>query len=593
MPNPFYRILVVLAIALSLSTATPIIIGNASQIIISTTSIKHSKTIWEILQFIGINYVAHAFTINIAAGYGWIYASIFSLMSLFFPSVGLVSACRSLEQIPTATKCPLERAARAGALCMVVRTKHWEPRDGDKVWCWQKNDNGKAKPRRLHYEGLELEYLSQKHIQIHGLCQLPKSNDEDDKNEYMMAKVPPDFKVKWANATVGKSNKKETGGCGPKAGQEKAASTTNRGGISVEASASDKNMETHMQEISGAQENPGSTASTSPPNNNTPLYMCEISSLYSIPKTILALIQLFSAVPVVWEARNNTTRGYAAYQLTLIPYALMSLINIFSSFVTPKYPAVYMINSTTMQEARSRGGKFEGTVGELWELEEKDDKPLHHHLGEDINLTYQDCAKMELKAWEKPSPVKIILETVICLFTDVIQEHIRKEIFIVRFLWRKPGDMIYWNIRRSFKKDNDQHLIMVSPFGNPKFREYTRVDYVMTIVAELLLIVSLAVPYIVMGIFTHYRSGTSRWYERAIFMAWLALGQFLYVPQRMHWRYLQAGVAPLGSKWLNGVIAYLIIVVAVYASAAAGGFVVVGSMLWNDKMHPANSGAAQ
>ncbi|KAF8247327.1 hypothetical protein K440DRAFT_551415 [Wilcoxina mikolae CBS 423.85] len=98
-----------------------------------------SRAFWEILKFIGTNYMAHAFTARVAPGYGDLYSALFGLASLFFPYIGLVTACRSLEQLAWLEPDPLKRAARAGALCMVIRTRYWKPRPHDKVWCWRKS----------------------------------------------------------------------------------------------------------------------------------------------------------------------------------------------------------------------------------------------------------------------------------------------------------------------------------------------------------------------------------------------------------------------------------------------------------------------
>ena len=73
-------------------------------------------------------------------------------------------------------------------------------------------------------------------------------------------------------------------------------------------------------------------------------------------------MQLFSIIQIL---RARKLDDYGAYQLTLIPYALMSLVNVTSGILTPSYPAVYMIDSTVMEEARRRGGIFDGVIGQL------------------------------------------------------------------------------------------------------------------------------------------------------------------------------------------------------------------------------------
>jgi len=82
-----------------------------------------------------------------------------------------------------------------------------------------------------------------------------------------------------------------------------------------------------------------------------------ISSSYNVIRLFVALGQLYSVINLL---RANKLEDYSAYQLTLVPYALMSFINIVSDFVTPSYPAVYMVRSSVMEEAERRGAVFEG-----------------------------------------------------------------------------------------------------------------------------------------------------------------------------------------------------------------------------------------
>lgn len=51
----------------------------------------------------------------------------------------------------------------------------------------------------------------------------------------------------------------------------------------------------------------------------------------------------------------------------MIPYGLMTLLNILCGIVTPSYTAVYMVENSVMREAIRRGGVFDGVVGELAE----------------------------------------------------------------------------------------------------------------------------------------------------------------------------------------------------------------------------------
>lgn len=92
-----------------------------------------------------------------------------------------------------------------------------------------------------------------------------------------------------------------------------------------------------------------------------------IGASYSVPKAVIAIAQLVYAIVTLYQSRGNqiNTFGYSAFGLTVIPYALMSLVNLIGSLVTPDYPALYLVASDVMDEAIRRGACFDGVVGRL------------------------------------------------------------------------------------------------------------------------------------------------------------------------------------------------------------------------------------
>ena len=87
MPNSVLEILLALSTALALSNAFPI------HFAVDPSLVEKSKITWEVLKFIATNYLAHAFTVSIAPGYGLVYSLLFLLGSLAFLYIGLVVAC--------------------------------------------------------------------------------------------------------------------------------------------------------------------------------------------------------------------------------------------------------------------------------------------------------------------------------------------------------------------------------------------------------------------------------------------------------------------------------------------------------------------
>ena len=123
MPNSVLQILLALSTTLKLSNALPIDFQTKFDY---SPGMEKSKVAWEVVKFIAANYLAHAFTVSTPQGYKTFYSVLFSLSSLAFPYMGLVTACRTLGQMPVLQPDRLQRAARAGALCMVARTKYWK-----------------------------------------------------------------------------------------------------------------------------------------------------------------------------------------------------------------------------------------------------------------------------------------------------------------------------------------------------------------------------------------------------------------------------------------------------------------------------------
>ena len=62
-----------------------------------------------------------------------------------------------------------------------------------------------------------------------------------------------------------------------------------------------------------------------------------IAASYSIPKAVIAIVQLGYATVTLYQSRGNQIEhyGYAAFALTVIPYAIMSLINLLGNILTP------------------------------------------------------------------------------------------------------------------------------------------------------------------------------------------------------------------------------------------------------------------
>lgn len=79
-----------------------------------------------------------------------------------------------------------------------------------------------------------------------------------------------------------------------------------------------------------------------------------IFSNYNLVKATIAIAQLLYAIDTFYETRGDQVSryGYAAFGLTVAPYAWMSFINLLASLVCPDYPARYLVESNASRKLR-------------------------------------------------------------------------------------------------------------------------------------------------------------------------------------------------------------------------------------------------
>lgn len=71
----------------------------------------------------------------------------------------------------------------------------------------------------------------------------------------------------------------------------------------------------------------------------------EIAYNYSFLKILAAIAQILYACYQLYETSQLQVVkfGYAAYQLTIIPYAIMSLINLLAALCQPEFPTMFLV----------------------------------------------------------------------------------------------------------------------------------------------------------------------------------------------------------------------------------------------------------
>ena len=93
-----------------------------------------------------------------------------------------------------------------------------------------------------------------------------------------------------------------------------------------------------------------------------------ISSGTNTVKNLVALFQLFFAVLTLWRSRGNQidTYGYAAFSLSVAPYAVMAVTNLLANALCLEYQTMFLVHNEILEEAESLYQvKVNGCVGEL------------------------------------------------------------------------------------------------------------------------------------------------------------------------------------------------------------------------------------
>lgn len=91
---------------------------------------------------------------------------------------------------------------------------------------------------------------------------------------------------------------------------------------------------------------------------------------HNIIKILAALAQIaYASFQLIESSGPQIERfGYAAYQLTIIPYALMSVLNLIAALCEPEFPAMFLVRRNV--DASGDFNEISAEVGNVYETEE-------------------------------------------------------------------------------------------------------------------------------------------------------------------------------------------------------------------------------
>jgi hypothetical protein len=333
----------------------------------------------DIVVFFLVNYIAHALTTVVLPGEGWESYLTNALASLMFPGFGAYRGLRAIfvgwaavrkkfraenyehgesestHKHKARRARDLQMARRAGALCMIVRAPDWTPRNGDEI---DKNAllvQGAATTLILKENGRKEALVTEQDLGT-------TSIDDDEallgSSDIELASI--------STGLVGSGHLRLHTYPTPWTYCRKAC-LDSVGSRTIRCAPPPSDLA------------PGYTIIMLPactPVRNLPndAAIDRINSSYDVMRGLVALVQALLAIQTLYQTRGNQIQryGFAAFGLTVAPYAVMSIVNLLGSLARPDYDAVYMVGSSVMLEERRRkglDGYYDGVVGEVFEAD--------------------------------------------------------------------------------------------------------------------------------------------------------------------------------------------------------------------------------
>jgi hypothetical protein len=300
-----------------------------------------TPTRWtDIVTFYLANYVAHTLTTRSLPGERPSSFAMAVMVALFFPAAGAFRGILGIWSLAIFRNSDLEKAARAGALCMLIRTSKWKAQNHNKLY--------------------------------NTILRLPSPDSSSKKHNTSENRL--------ASQVAASSQEENDIGTDP---SEPTQETTRLAMYNL-SWGTPALLENGLSEsefrIHGSYKVPPGYAFCRVPQRATFIesetrpqvtQTARLSYNYNVGKILVSLGQAIYAICTLYRARGDQISqfGYAAFGLTVAPYAVVSVLNLLGSLCCPEFPALYMVESSIMEEARQRGDEyvFKGTVGKLAE----------------------------------------------------------------------------------------------------------------------------------------------------------------------------------------------------------------------------------
>lgn len=252
----------------------------------------------------------------------------------------------------------------------------------------------------------------------------------------------------------------------------------------------------------------------------------KLASTHDVPRVLFSLIQTISGGYQLYKARGSQIEryGYTAYGLTVLPYMMVSIINLIGSLLTSEYETIYLVHSTIMDEMKDRGGLCDGVVGTI-------ERPDHQAIvyvdgeeetvpeGETIQFTNLGGEVRCRSFAEKPTAA------------DLAVSHMN-QIEPVKEPWpfQKWGRQGKRDKKKTASSSDSPPIARTQLLCVPSHSSFTRLSRrwqqsCLNMLTIVLLILALGLPYVMIAILSGWKINKSTSRDRTFVLNWLICGQ--------------------------------------------------------------------
>ena len=513
-----------------------------------------SPTNWyDIVWFYFANYILHALSVRSLPGEELLTSIAFKFACLIVPYTGIRRGLCLIARAANLARNDLQSAARANALCMIVRTHEWKPMDGEEIdGCTVERPVPSASEATTQIQ--ESAQANSKRIELSEIKTAPTCSTTDtseDGTGTVSFRIIDTYKPPTANGILEKIYRifvqtykfsHQT----PSRGRRLDPDDVKVHGLCKLApgyglSYVPEDMKIYPRYRTDEPDRVDNMISAIHDRDISALLKVltsgtRLASTQNAPRILFSFIQTISGGYSLYRAQGKQIDryGYAAYGLTVLPYMIVSVINFAGSLLSSEYEMVYMIHSRTMEEMIHRGGIMDGVIGSLECNEESRDLnssiseervipegvTLTFHNAQDSKITYRDLNSSQppsdaLCVNPPPPSKKTYMGPALeerGWYQDIYPRRKRKRLEALK---KKLAPLPNTTIISIPAHDPFTHLPL--PIYEPFLHVFT----------IALLIAAVAVPYITIYLLTGFHENQSTNNQRNFTLNWLIFGQIM------------------------------------------------------------------